>query len=288
MPLILNADLYFPPLHHSTREGLLAVGGDLRMERLILAYSRGIFPWYDDTSPILWWAPPKRCILPLRLKTHELLPPQAGVSTHCVPSADSFIAASSMPSASLNTAVSSTTGGLNISRRLARKYKQSAFRHTLNTAFVAVIEHCAAVPRPGQDGTWITEDMKEAYVRLHEAGYAHSVECWHHEELIGGLYGVALGKVFFGESMFHVRADASKMALITLVQTLLQHDFHLLDCQQATSHMLRMGGEVISRNTFDALLKQALELGGKGMSSLAQSFSYKQRLAEKKFPLFPE
>ncbi len=275
MPLVLNSTLYFPPLHHSTREGLLAVGGDLRVERLVLAYSRGIFPWYDDSSPILWWAPPERCILPLRTMPSERF------SYDCAEKSVLQEAGAAQQGRTLGA------GGLRISQRLARKYKQPIFRHTINTAFSAVIAQCAAVPRPGQDGTWITQDMQEAYIRLHEVGYAHSVECWQEEELIGGLYGVALGKVFFGESMFHVQPDGSKMALMTLVRTLLQHDFQLLDCQQATAHMLRMGAEVISREQFDFLLKQILEMSGKGISSLAQSFAHKQRLAEKKLPLFP-
>ncbi len=256
MPLVLNSTLYFPPLHHSTPEGLLAVGGDLRVERLVLAYSRGIFPWYDAQSPILWWAPPERCILPLRV----------------------------FPTENMCTDSSGKGDGLYVSQRLARKYKNAAFRHTFNTAFASVIEQCAKVPRAGQDGTWITSDMQKAYIDLHEAGYAHSVECWHDDVLIGGLYGVALGKAFFGESMFHIQADASKMALITLVQTLQQHNFCLLDCQQATAHMMRMGASLVSRDDFTVLLKQALEAGGQGLSSLAPASLHRRQLAN--FSLF--
>ncbi len=217
MPRVLDADLSFPPTQYSTPDGLLAVGGDLRLERLILAYSRGIFPWYSENTPILWWSPPLRCILPMQ------------------------------PCA------------LKVSTRLARKYKQSRFIHTYNTAFEEVIRHCAEVPRQGQGSTWLVPEMQEAYIHMHKMGFAYSAECWHEGELVGGVYGVALGKAFFGESMFHIMPDASKMALMTLVQELQGQGVQLLDCQQDTPHMLRMGAEVISRNYFEYLLKQALE-----------------------------
>ncbi len=217
MPKILDADLSFPPTQYSTPDGLLAVGGDLCLDRLILAYSRGIFPWYSENTPILWWSPPLRCILPMQ------------------------------PSA------------LNISRRLARKYKNSAYTHTFNTAFEQVITLCAHVPRPGQGGTWLIPEMQEAYIHMHHMGFAHSAECWQDDQLVGGVYGVALGKAFFGESMFHLTPDASKMALMTLVQELERRQVQLLDCQQDTPHMLRMGAKVVSRAHFEYLLKLALE-----------------------------
>ncbi len=216
MPKILDADLSFPPVQYSTPDGLLAVGGDLRLERLILAYSKGIFPWYSENTPILWWTPPMRCILPMQ------------------------------PCA------------LRVSQRLARKYKNAAYTHTFNTAFAQVITQCAAVPRKGQSGTWLIPEMIEAYIAMHEAGFAHSAECWCQGELVGGVYGVALGKAFFGESMFHIAPDASKMALMTLVRELEARDVQLLDCQQDTPHMLRMGAEVVTRERFEYMLKMAL------------------------------
>ncbi len=216
MPKILDADLSFPPVQYSTPDGLLAVGGDLRVERLILAYSKGIFPWYSENTPILWWTPPLRCILPLQ------------------------------PSA------------LYISQRLARKYKTAPFTHTINTAFDAVIMQCAAVPRKGQSSTWLVPEMIEAYIQLHDAGFALSAECWYDGALVGGVYGVLLGKAFFGESMFHTMTDGSKMALMTLVQELEGRGVQLFDCQQDTPHMLRMGAEVITRERFEYMLKLAL------------------------------
>ncbi len=216
MPKILDADLSFPPAQYSTPDGLLAVGGDLRLERLILAYSKGIFPWYSENTPILWWTPPKRCILPMQ------------------------------PCA------------LYISQRMQRTYKKSVYTHTFNKAFEEVITACASVPRKGQGGTWLLPEMQEAYILMHKAGFAHSAECWQDGELIGGVYGVALGKAFFGESMFHYKTDASKMALMTLVRELEGRGVQLFDCQQDTPHMLRMGAEVISRERFEYMLKLAL------------------------------
>ncbi len=216
MPKLLDADIWFPPTQYSSAEGLLAVGGDLRIERLVYAYSKGIFPWYGEDTPILWWTPPLRCVLPMR------------------------------PCA------------LYVSQRLARKYNTGVFRHTIDTAFEQVITQCASVPRPGQSGTWLLPEMQEAYIRMHQAGYAHSAECWLDGELVGGVYGVGLGKAFFGESMFHTVSDASKMALMTLVRALEEQDVQLFDCQQDTPHMLRMGAEVIPRQRFEYLLKLAL------------------------------
>ncbi len=216
MPKILDADLSFPPTQYSTSDGLLAVGGDLCLERLILAYSRGIFPWYSDNTPILWWSPPLRCILPMQ------------------------------PCA------------LNISRRLARKYKSSDFTHTFNRDFKQVVTLCATVPRFGQSGTWLIPEMQEAYIHMHRMGFAYSAECWYYGQLVGGVYGVLIGKAFFGESMFHLTSDASKMALMTLVQELERRQVQLFDCQQDTPHMLRMGAQVVSRAHFEYLLKLAL------------------------------
>ncbi len=275
MPKILGNDLYFPSSHHCSPEGLLAVGGDLRPERLILAYSKGIFPWYSENTPILWWSPPKRCILPL----------DSGVQHHNYTLDD----VENEKDVSINElerpfSEQKPQSGLRISKRLARKYK--SFTHTINKSFSQVIEQCASVDRPQQDGTWITSEMQDAYIHLHETGFAHSVECWQDNKLVGGLYGVALGKAFFGESMFHLESDASKMALITLTDTLKAHDFKLLDCQQATAHMLFMGAEIISREHFNYLLKIALEAGGGGISSLAHT-SLRGKSLAKKLPLLP-
>ncbi len=213
MPFFLNETLWFPPTHLASEDGLLAIGGDLSPARLVLAYSKGIFPWYSNNSPLLWWSPAPRCILPL----------------------DSF----------------------HISRRLQRR--QTAFRCTMNHAFEDVIARCAEIPRRGQQGTWIVQDMIQAYITLHHLGFAHSVECWQEQNLVGGLYGIWLGKAFFGESMFHNVSDASKIALIHLVQELKKQNVLLLDCQQATSHLLRMGAQSVSRTIFETLLQRALQ-----------------------------
>ncbi len=250
MPMMLDSTLFFPPLHRRTSCGLLAVGGDLSVKRLILTYSQGIFPWYSDDSPILWWSPPLRCILPLRT---------------C-------------------TSYDYRNVGLRVSRRLNRKYKNQTFRHSINEAFSDVISYCATVPRFGQNGTWLTQHMQQAYINLHNAGFAHSIECWQNEKLVGGLYGVAIGKAFFGESMFHLISDASKMALMTLVKKLEQHNFQLLDCQQDTPHILRMGAEILTREQFMKLLDHSLD--SEQLSSLARAELQRKSLAEKKLPLF--
>ena len=206
--------LWFPPVSQTTADGLLAVGGDLSPERLLLSYSRGIFPWYNEDTPILWWSPNPRCILPL--------------------------------------------DGLRVPRRLARKLKQGAFHCTLNTAFSQVTRQCAVSHRPGQNGTWLLPEMQRAYLRLHQLGFAHSVECWQGDTLVGGLYGVALGRAFFGESMFHRVPDASKAALIWLVGQLRQRGFTLFDCQQETPHMVKLGAQTVSRAVFMDKLNAAL------------------------------
>ena len=216
MPVLLPAEgLWFPPLTYASPEGLLAVGGDLSPQRLLLAYAHGIFPWYDAESPILWWSPDPRCILPLE--------------------------------------------ALRVPRRLARRLRQEPFDVTRDTAFAQVMERCASSPRPGQNGTWLLPEMRAAYGRLHQMGFAHSVEVWRNGNLVGGLYGVALGRAFFGESMFHLEADASKAALVRLVGWLREWGFLLLDCQQETPHMTRLGATMVPRQRFMALLQRALE-----------------------------
>jgi leucyl/phenylalanyl-tRNA--protein transferase len=192
--------------------GLLAVGGDLSPARLLNAYRHGIFPWYSDDQPILWWSPAPRCILY----------PQA----------------------------------VHVSRRLRRRYNQGRFSLTADRAFTQVIKACAE-PRQDQDKTWITDEMLAAYIRLHKLGLAHSVEVWVDAELAGGIYGLALGQVFFGESMFSRHADASKIALVALCRQLHQWNFILLDCQISNPHLLSMGTEEISRAEFHQYLKAA-------------------------------
>jgi len=212
---LLDDNLIFPPVHLADEGGLLAVGGDLSEERLLLAYRSGIFPWYSDGEPLLWWSPDPRLIL---------LPNE-----------------------------------LHVSRRLARVVKQGVFRVTMDEAFEPVMRACAETPRPGQDGTWISEEMVAAYCRLHASGYAHSIECWRGDELVGGLYGISVGNTFFGESMFSHVSDASKTALVTLVEHVKSWPDVLIDCQVTTEHLARMGAREVSRREFIRLLKRSLQ-----------------------------
>ena len=210
-------DLRFPPVDRASPEGLLAVGGDLCPERLLEAYRQGIFPWYNDDQPILWWSPDPRAVL--------------------------------------------FPNKLHVSRSLKRRLRQNVFTVTLDTSFRTIMEQCAG-PRPQypEGGTWITGDMLDAYTRLHELGYAHSVEAWQDGRLVGGLYGVAIGGAFFAESMFTKIDDASKVALVRLVMQLQVWNFRLIDCQQFSSHVSRFGAEEISRSDFITHLNQALTL----------------------------
>ncbi|MEN8256817.1 MAG: leucyl/phenylalanyl-tRNA--protein transferase [Thermodesulfobacteriota bacterium] len=210
----LSEELLFPPPMLARDDGLLAVGGDLSVERLLLAYSLGIFPWYSEGDPLLWWSPDPRLVL---------VPSEF----HC-------------------------------SRRLSRTLRQGVFRVTFDQAFSQVIEGCAA-PRPGHDGTWIVPEMQEAYIRLHEEGWAHSVECWQGDKLVGGLYGVSLGGFFFGESMFSEMANSSKVALASLAGQLEAWGFDLIDCQMHTSHLVRLGAREISGQEFSRLLQASLK-----------------------------
>jgi leucyl/phenylalanyl-tRNA--protein transferase len=210
-------DLRFPPVEQASPEGLLAVGGDLRPERLLEAYRHGIFPWYNDGQPILWWSPDPRAVLfPTRL---------------------------------------------HVSRSLQRSIRRGLFTVTLDTSFREVITRCAE-PRPQHPdgGTWITQSMIAAYARLHELGYAHSVETWREGQLVGGLYGVALGGAFFGESMFARAPDASKVALVSLVRQLKVWGFQIFDCQQPSPHAMAFGAEAIPRREFLEHLTAALTL----------------------------
>ncbi|MEA3292684.1 MAG: leucyl/phenylalanyl-tRNA--protein transferase [Pseudomonadota bacterium] len=210
----------FPPLEAASSEGLLAVGGDLSPERLVRAYSQGIFPWFNPGQPILWWSPDPRCVLhPAEFRA---------------------------------------------SRSLRKSLRNRGFRLSMDQAFGQVIRACS-VPRRGQadGGTWITSDMRGAYCRLHELGIAHSVETWRGDELVGGLYGVALGGVFFGESMFSHASDASKLALYALTRSLLEWEFSLIDCQVSSDHLFSLGAIEIPRPRFAAEIARGLRLPGR-------------------------
>lgn len=210
----LNDQLAFPPPHEADEDGLLAVGGDLSPERLVLAYSSGIFPWPHEGMPLLWFSPDPRMVL--------------------------------------------KPGSMKISRSLRARLKHGGFEITCDEAFREVMSACACTPRAHEEGTWITPDIVNAYCLLHERGLAHSVEAWHEGELAGGLYGVSLGAVFFGESMFSRVTDGSKVALAALMRQLTAWDFAFLDCQMVTGHLASMGAEPWARERFLSELKQAM------------------------------
>jgi leucyl/phenylalanyl-tRNA--protein transferase len=206
---VLDSRLWFPPVDEAMEDGLLAIGGDLSTERLLLAYRKGIFPWFDGDLP-LWWCPhPRFVLLPRELK---------------------------------------------ISKSMAQLLKRGAFTFTVNQAFAQVIHHCKTNDRKGQDGTWITNDVETAYTQLHQLGYAHSAEAWLNGQLVGGLYGIRLGRVFFGESMFSLVSNASKYAFINYVEVL-QHDgVELVDCQVYTTHLESLGARMVDRSEFVRIL----------------------------------
>jgi leucyl/phenylalanyl-tRNA--protein transferase len=210
----LPREIVFPDPERAEPDGLLAVGGDLSPERLLAAYAAGIFPWFSEGTPILWWSPDPRLVL--------------------------------------------DPDRLHVSRSLQRTIRRRRFRVTSDTAFERVIRRCASRERPGQDGTWITEEMVRAYLRLHRLGYAHSFEAWEGETLAGGLYGVSLGAAFFGESMFADRPDASKVAFVRSVEVLSGRGLELLDAQVRTEHLLRLGAREIPRREFLRRLAHAL------------------------------
>jgi leucyl/phenylalanyl-tRNA--protein transferase len=214
----LTEQLLFPDPELAD-DGLLAIGGDLAVPRLLLAYRSGIFPWYGEGDPLLWWSPPERALLP--------------------------------------------PGHLHLSARTRRNLRQHPYEIRLDTAFEAVIGHCAKVPRPGQEGTWITADMQAAYLALHRAGHAHSVEAWRDGELRGGLYGVALGGAFFGESMFSLAPEASRAALAALDERLAAWGFTLLDGQLPHEGLLAYGFQCVPRSLFLVDLDRALQLEGR-------------------------
>ena len=215
MPVFYLTDEHiFPPPQLAEKEGLLAVGGDLSQDRLLLAYSMGIFPWYSDEEPLLWWSPDPRLVLyPKEIK---------------------------------------------ISKTLKKIIKKDEFGITMDQAFAGVIRECAQIRSENSAGTWINEDMMQAYCGLHQSGYAHSVEAWYKGELAGGLYGVSLGKSFFGESMFTRISNASNVALIKLAEYLAALSFDMIDCQVRTEHMIRFGAREISRDHFLQQLKESL------------------------------
>lgn len=206
--------LAFPCVSEAEPDGLLGVGGDLSPERLLLAYSSGIFPWFNDSTPILWFSPDPRTVL--------------------------------------------APGDLHVSRSFRKFLRRQSWSLRMDTEFAAVIEGCRAAPRPTQDGTWITEDMIEAYDRLHALGFAHSVEVFAEGELIGGLYGVSLGGVFFGESMYSGQPGSSQAAFVWLARQLQQWGFNMIDCQFQAPHLERWGAREISRDDFLLRLDQGL------------------------------
>jgi leucyl/phenylalanyl-tRNA--protein transferase len=210
----LTKELYFPPVSEASPEGILAVGGDLSAERLLLAYKNGIFPWFDDDEPILWWSPPERMVVnPREYK---------------------------------------------VAKSLRNIINRNIFKVTFDTAFEEVITNCQSIKRRGQKGTWITNSMLEAYLQLHQLGVAKSVEVWQDNQLVGGLYGVDLGKVFCGESMFSLVSNASKVGFVTLIQKMKDENYHLLDCQVHNNHLEKLGAFEISRENYIKILNSSL------------------------------
>jgi leucyl/phenylalanyl-tRNA---protein transferase len=211
---ILTKDIIFPPPESADEDGLLAIGGDLSSERLLLAYRQGIFPWYNENEPIFWWFPNQRFVLfPTELK---------------------------------------------ITRSMRTVCNSDTFKFTMNKSFEEVIYNCRNIFRKDQPGTWLTEDIIEAYTRLHIQGYAHSAEAWKNGELVGGLYGVMLGKVFFGESMFSKESNSSKFAFIKYVRLLQKQGIQLIDCQVYTAHLQSLGARMIDRTDFSKLLQSLI------------------------------
>ena len=207
----LNHRLLFPDVENADDDGLLAVGGDLSPERLLLAYRNGIFPWFNEDSVILWWSPDPRMVL--------------------------------------------FPNEIRISKSMRQVIKSNRFTISWNTQFEKVIDSCSAIKRKGQEGTWITPEMKSAYLRLYQMGIAKSMEVWENDLLVGGLYGIDLGNVFCGESMFSKKSNASKFAFISLAKELQQKDYKLIDCQVYTAHLESLGAEEIPRKQFIEILK---------------------------------
>ncbi len=216
MPLFrLSKRLDFPPAWLARSDGLLCIGGDLSTRRLLLAYENGIFPWFSEAEPILWWSPDPRLVL--------------------------------FPE------------DINISKSLKKKIRKNHFKVRVDSSFEQTIAACAKPRKNEPEGTWLVNEMIEAYIKLHTLGYAHSVETFREDKLVGGLYGVCLGGSFFGESMFSFESDASKIALVALATHLKKFCFDLIDCQVTTSHLLRMGATEISRNSFLDIINQSVK-----------------------------
>jgi leucyl/phenylalanyl-tRNA--protein transferase len=209
---VLTKELIFPPVDLADEQGLLAIGGDLSTERLLLAYKNGIFPWYNEDEPICWWCPDPRFVLfPAELK---------------------------------------------VSKSMQTVLNNGSFRFTINKAFDKVIARCKMVTRKEQEGTWIQPEVVDAYTKLHQLGFATSAEAWRDGELVGGLYGVLLGKIFFGESMFSTQSNASKFAFINFVRHLQKQGIKLIDCQVYTAHLESLGARMIDRKLFSEILSK--------------------------------
>lgn len=207
----LTKELFFPPVDEASYDGILAVGGDLSIDRLLLAYNNGIFPWFDADDPILWWSPSERMVV--------------------------------------------DPNNYKVSKSLRNIINRNIFKVTFNKDFKSVIENCQQIDRKGQDGTWISDDIIESYTKLHELGKAKSVEVWQNNELVGGLYGIDLGHVFCGESMFSKVPNASKVAFVKLIEFLKENNYKLLDCQVHNDHLEKLGAFEISRESFMKILK---------------------------------
>ncbi|MCX6205894.1 MAG: leucyl/phenylalanyl-tRNA--protein transferase [Bacteroidetes bacterium] len=214
MPIyVLDNKLWFPPVEAADSEGLLAMGGDLSVDRLLIAYKNGIFPWYDGEIP-LWWCPDPRFVL--------------------------------------------DPNELQVSKSMQLLIKKKSFQFTNNKAFREVIHHCKNVRRKDQDGTWITPEVEQAYIELHELGFAHSAEVWQDKKLVGGLYGIKMGKVFFGESMFSLVSNASKYAFISYVDQLKAEGIEIIDCQIYTAHLESLGAKMIDRTAFRKIISELI------------------------------
>ena len=212
MPVFkLTEELLFPPAHLAEPDGLLAIGGDLSPQRLLLAYSSGLFPWFNEGDPPLWWCPDPRSVF--------------------------------------------EPGEMNISRTLLKTLRRKKFQVTMNRDFPGVIDACATVRKAQGEETWITARLTESFLILHKMGFAHSIECWFEQDLVGGLYGVSIGRCFFGESMFHTVADSSKVALAHLLRLAEINKLELVDCQLPNQHLSALGAKEISREVFLARLR---------------------------------
>ena len=215
---LLDNNLNFPHPSLANEDGVLAVGGELSVERLLLAYRNGIFPWYEHGEEIIWWSPDPRMVLyPSRMK---------------------------------------------VSKSMRKIIRQNLYKVTFDKAFAEVIDNCKTINRKDQGGTWITSEMRNAYLNLHTKGIAHSVEVWDNNKLVGGLYGVNVGKVFCGESMFSKKSNTSKLAFISLVNMLSEQDYHMVDCQLYTEHLASLGAEEITRDIFLSELYEHRDLDG--------------------------